>query len=115
MIYASVYFTILYKDSQKLEKTRKYRKPMPVNQRVLGSSPSSGAFIRRRLISDLVAFFRIYMDLMTVAVGYVWLGSVGTSSDSIPPTTSSRAPPVHEATGGHAIQTYPTATSEHTQ
>jgi len=43
MIYASVYFTILYKDSQKLKETRKYRKPMPVNQRVLGSSPSSGA------------------------------------------------------------------------
>ncbi len=43
MIYASVYFTMLYKDIQKLEKTRKYRKPMPVNQRVLGSSPSSGA------------------------------------------------------------------------
>ena len=33
---------------------------------------------------------------------------VGTRSDFIPPTTSSRAPPVHEATGGHAIQTYPT-------
>ena len=39
MIYASVYFTILYKDSQKLEKTRKYRKPMPHNQGVPGSSP----------------------------------------------------------------------------
>ena len=53
--------------------------------------------------------------MTTVAVGKVWLGSAGTSSDYIPPTTSSRAPPVPEATGGHAIQTYPTATSEHTQ
>ena len=53
--------------------------------------------------------------MTTVAVGKVWLGSVGTSSDSIPPNASRRAPPVHEATGGHAIQTYPTATSEHTQ
>ena len=39
MIYASVYFTILYKDGQKLEKTRKHRKPMPHNQGVPGSSP----------------------------------------------------------------------------
>ena len=39
MIYASIYFTIPYKDSQKLEKTRKYRKPMPHNQGVPGSSP----------------------------------------------------------------------------
>ena len=53
--------------------------------------------------------------MTTVAVGKVWLGSVGTSSDSIPPTTSSRAPPSNMAEGGHAIQTYPTATSEHTQ
>ena len=34
---------------------------------------------------------------------------IGTSSDFIPPTTTSRAPPVHEDTGGHAIQPYPTA------
>ena len=39
MIYASVYFTMLYKDSQKLEKTRKHQKPMPHNQGVPGSSP----------------------------------------------------------------------------
>ena len=39
MIYTSVYFTMIYKDSQKLEKTRKYRKPMPHNQGVPGSSP----------------------------------------------------------------------------
>ena len=39
MIYASVCFAILYKDSQKLEKTRKYRKPMPVSQRVIVSIP----------------------------------------------------------------------------
>ena len=40
MIYASVYFTILYKDSQKLEKTRKYQKPMTRNQGVAGSCPA---------------------------------------------------------------------------
>ena len=33
-------------------------------------------------------------------VGLVWLGFVGTSSDSIPPTTSSRAPPSNNAEGG---------------
>ena len=37
-------------------------------------------------------------------VGLAWF--VGTSSDFIPPTPAERAPPVHEATGGHAIQTY---------
>ena len=58
IIYASVYFTILYKDSQKLEKTRKYRKPMPVNQRVLGSSPSSGA----KALKKFSAFF-VYIPL----------------------------------------------------
>ena len=40
MIYTSVYFTMIYKDSQKLEKTRKYRKPMPHNQGVAGSCPA---------------------------------------------------------------------------
>ena len=50
----------------------------------------------------------LYMDgLLTDVIGYVWLGSVGTSSDSVPPNATRRAPPVHEATGGHAIQTYP--------
>ena len=48
------------------------------------------------------------LEVFTVAVGKVWLGFVGTSSDYVPPT--SWAPPVHEATGGHAIQTSPTAT-----
>ena len=43
------------------------------------------------------------------AVGYVWLGSVGTSSDFIPPNATRRAPPAHEVAGDHAIQTYPTA------
>ena len=43
-----------------------------------------------------------------MAVGYVWLGSVGTSSDSIPPNATRRAPPAHEVAGDHAIQTYPT-------
>ena len=37
-------------------------------------------------------------------VGLAWF--VGTSSDFIPPTPAERAPPVHEATGGQAIQTY---------
>ena len=31
---------MLYKDSQKLEKTRKHRKPMPHNQGVVGSCPT---------------------------------------------------------------------------
>ena len=66
MIYASVYFTILYKDSQKLEKTRKYRKPMPVNQRVLGSSPSSGATQNQALTKKFAsAFFLQYYISVT--------------------------------------------------
>jgi len=55
MIYTSVYFTMIYKDSQKLEKTRKHRKPMPVNQRVLGSSPSSGA----KSTEEIQCFFHL--------------------------------------------------------
>ena len=44
MIYTSVYFTMIYKDSQKLEKTRKHRKPMPHNQGVPGSSPGGTTY-----------------------------------------------------------------------
>ena len=64
------------------------------------------------MISHLLSYLYGYDD-SGGRVSLAWF--VGTSSDFIPPTTSSRAPPVHEATGGHAIQTYPTATSEHTQ
>ena len=61
MIYASVYFTILYKDSKKLEKTRKYRKPMPVNQRVPGSSPGSGATKNQEVTRNRNLFFFVYI------------------------------------------------------
>ena len=36
------------------------------------------------------------------------------SHDFVSRTPSSWAPPIHEATGDHAIQTYPAATSEFT-
>ena len=70
--------------------------------------PTFGGHIR---FSHLLYFLSGHDD-SDDRVSLAWF--VGTSSDFIPPTTSSRAPPVHEATGGHAIQTYPTATSEHT-
>ena len=49
MIYASIYFTILYKDSQKLEKTRKYRIPMLCKQGVVGSTPTISTKKKKRL------------------------------------------------------------------
>ena len=64
MIYASVYFTILYKDGQKLEKTRKHRKPMPHNQGVAGSCPAgtTKAPIDKRLLGLFVSLFNNYTD-----------------------------------------------------
>ena len=56
MIYASVYFTMLYKDSQKLEKTRKHRKPMPHNQGVAGSCPAGTTNMKA---VSYTAFFHI--------------------------------------------------------
>ena len=76
MIYASIYFTILYKDGQKLEKTRKYRKPMPHNQGVTGSSP-----VGTTKVSDLCRSpFLIYnignssMKFILTILGFIALG-----------------------------------------
>lgn len=61
------------------------------------------------MTNKVISFFFIYDD-SGGRISLAWF--VGTSSESIPPMTSSRVPPVHEATGGHAIQTYPTTNSE---
>ena len=65
MIYASVYFTILYKDSQKLEKTRKHRKPMPHNQGVAGSCPAGTTSRLRNFRRAVCIMLRLYPLLVT--------------------------------------------------
>ena len=56
---------MIYKDSQKLEKTRKYLKSMPVNQGVLGSSPRRGAKGNLLKFSKLPFLFKAEHFLFT--------------------------------------------------